>query len=559
MNEQIFWIILKRLRTPFIVLVVTFSVSITGLVLISGMDDSGHVYHMSFFDAFYFVSYMASTIGFGEAPYTFTYPQRIWVSAMIYITVIGWFYGIGTIVSIVQDEALKKAIGRNRFAKQVANLNKKFFIILGYNSVTKSIINKIKNDDYRVVVIDRSETKIEELILEDFYPHVPAYVGEATKQQILKLAGIHQKNCVGVISLFGDDTKNTRVATICKLLNKKVDVIVKATSKQHLEHFEFLNLKHIQNPFDIISKRIYYSITAPSIWLLEMWMHGHSLKLRKRDVFPKGKYIICGYGQMGHAIEAGLKKAGIEYVLYNINSKKYLKTKGTSIFGDHEDEQKLIELGVEDASCIIAATKDDLLNLTILNKAKSLNHDIFTVGRENSLEELNIFQAAKINKIYVLEQILADSTYNHLAKPLSEAFISEVRKKDEDWAKIIVAMLVNMTGLNPSYFETVIDEEHMYALTLELKRGTHVSLAKLRRSRENRDDLLHIVYLILKRDGEIYLMPDNHMQLKIGDELLIVADDENRYDFEYITNNIHELNYILGMDTTKVFLETNKT
>jgi len=118
-------------------------------------------------------------------------------------------------------------------------------------------------------------------------------------------------------------------------------------------------------------------------------------------------------------------------------------------------------------------------------------------------------------------------------------------------------MLNSMTGLNPDYFETIIDEEHMYALDLELKKGSHISLAKLRRSRENREDILHIVYLILKRDGEIYLMPDNQMQLKIGDELLIVADDENREDFEYITNNIHELNYILGMDTTKVFLEAD--
>jgi Trk K+ transport system NAD-binding subunit len=557
MNEQIFWIILKRLRAPFLVLVVTFSISILGLILIPGMDDAGREYHMTFFDAFYFVSYMASTIGFGEAPYTFTYPQRIWVSAMIYITVIGWFYGIGTIVSIIQDEGLKKAINRNSFIRQVAGLGSNFFIILGYNSVTKSIINRINNDEYRVVVLDRDESKIDELILEDFYPHVPAYTGEATKQQMLKMAGIHRKNCIGVIALFGDDTKNTQIATICKLLNKKIDVIVKASSSQHLEHFKYMDLKHVQNPFDIISKRIYYSITAPHIWLLEMWMYGHSLKLRKRDNYPKGKYIICGYGRMGHAIEEGLKKAKIEYVLYNIDSEQYAKAKETTIFGDNEDRQKLLDLGVKDAVCIIAATKDDLLNLTILNKAKSLNKKIFTVARENSLEELNIFQAAKINKIYVLEQILADSTYNHLAKPLSEAFIKEVRKKDEAWAKVIVEMLNNMTGLNPNYFETIIDEDHMYALSLELAKGTHVSLAKLRRSRENRDEMLHIVYLILKRDSKIYLMPDNHMQLKIGDELLVVADDENREDFEYITNNIHELNYILGMDTTKVFLETN--
>ena len=76
MNEQIIWIVLKRLRTPFLIIIATFSISILGLVLIPGLDDSGNVYHMTFFDAFYFVSYMASTIGFGEASYTFNYEQR---------------------------------------------------------------------------------------------------------------------------------------------------------------------------------------------------------------------------------------------------------------------------------------------------------------------------------------------------------------------------------------------------------------------------------------------------------------------------------------------------
>ena len=126
MSDQIIWIVLKRLRLPFLVIITAFAISMTGLLLIPGMDANGHPYKMSFFDAFYFVSYMATTIGFGEAPYSFTYPQRIWVSAMIYLTVIGWFYGIGTIISLVQDETLKKAINKNRFRKTVKDLTEPF-------------------------------------------------------------------------------------------------------------------------------------------------------------------------------------------------------------------------------------------------------------------------------------------------------------------------------------------------------------------------------------------------------------------------------------------------
>jgi Trk K+ transport system NAD-binding subunit len=546
MNDQIIWIVLKRLRVPSIVLILTFSVTIIGLILIPGMDDSGHVYHMTFFDAFYFVSYMASTIGFGEAPYTFTYPQRIWVSFAIYFTVIGWFYGIGAIVSLIQDEALKKAIERNRFRKQIMRLNESFYIIFGYNSITKSIIDRLNGHGYRIVVLDRSDKTIENLILENFYPPVPAFVGDATSQQMLKIAGIHQKNCLGVISLFENDMKNSQIATICKLLNKKLDVIVKATSPQQVEHFKNMNLRHIKNPFTIISKRIYYSITAPHIWLLEMWMYGHILKLRKRDYLPHGRYIICGTGRMGQAIQYGLEKAGVEYVFYNVNSKEYKEKNDSTIFGSQEDVDTLIKLGIKESDCILAATKDDLFNLTLLNKAKQLNPKIFTIARENSLDELNIFQAAKINRIYIVEKILADATYNYIARPLSDLFINEARKRDEEWATVVVNMLNTITGMNPGYYEISLTSDTAYALSLRLEKNEKISLANLRRSREDRNEILKLVYLLLKRGDEVFLMPDSSMNIELGDELLIVSDYENYDDFEYIINNIYELEYALG-------------
>ncbi|WP_434656802.1 NAD-binding protein [Sulfurimonas sp. NW9] len=251
-------------------------------------------------------------------------------------------------------------------------------------------------------------------------------------------------------------------------------------------------------------------------------MYGHILKLKKRDQFPLGKYIIYGKGRMVKAIQEGLQKAGIEYVIEDFDSQRYIEEKNTTIFGDDEDIHRLIELGVKESACIIAATQNDLLNLTILNKAKQLNPKIFTMARENSLDDLNIFQASKINKIYIVEKILADATYSYIARPLADLFIQEARKKDDEWARIIVYMLNNITGMNPMYFETVLNDANAYALTLRLEKGENISLADLRRSRADRNEMLHVVFLLLKRGNNIYLMPDARMNLQIGDELLIV-------------------------------------
>src|SRR3954469_7202260 len=94
------FLILRRMRAPLIVLIVIFSVSVLGLTLIPGQDLAGHPQRMGFFDAFYVMSYTATTIGFGEIPFPFTYNQRMWVTISIYLTVIGWAYAIGSLLAL---------------------------------------------------------------------------------------------------------------------------------------------------------------------------------------------------------------------------------------------------------------------------------------------------------------------------------------------------------------------------------------------------------------------------------------------------------------------------
>ncbi|MEJ2436450.1 MAG: ion channel [Sulfurovaceae bacterium] len=151
MNNNSLWLLLQKMRRPFIVIVVTYTIAIIGLISVDGVSANGEPYHMTIFDAFYFITYTATTIGFGETPFEFTYPQRIWVSMSIYVTVIGWFYGIGSLISILQDKLLIQEIAKTRFEGQVKKINESFFIILGYNNVTKKIIGKVLSKGFRVV------------------------------------------------------------------------------------------------------------------------------------------------------------------------------------------------------------------------------------------------------------------------------------------------------------------------------------------------------------------------------------------------------------------------
>nr|BFE74852.1 hypothetical protein GCM10020092_081530 [Actinoplanes digitatis] len=131
-SSTVFFLILRRMRAPLIVLITIFAVSVLGLTLIPGRDAAGQPTRMGFFDAFYFMSYTATTIGYGEIPHPFTDAQRLWVMATIYLTVIGWAYAIGSLLTLMQDRAFRQALGLQRFIRRVSRLREPFLLIVGY-------------------------------------------------------------------------------------------------------------------------------------------------------------------------------------------------------------------------------------------------------------------------------------------------------------------------------------------------------------------------------------------------------------------------------------------
>jgi hypothetical protein len=60
------FLVMRRMRAPLITLIVIFSVSVVGLTLVPGIGPDGQPARIGLFEAFYFMSYTATTIGFGE-------------------------------------------------------------------------------------------------------------------------------------------------------------------------------------------------------------------------------------------------------------------------------------------------------------------------------------------------------------------------------------------------------------------------------------------------------------------------------------------------------------
>jgi len=546
------------MRIPFLVIVITYTIAIIGLLVIDGTDLNGNHHQMGIFDAFYFVSYMATTIGFGETPFEFTYSQRIWVTFSIYLTVLGWFYGIGSLVSLLQDKLFLQEIERAKFLRQINNLKEKFIIILGYNQITSEIIQKSIEQGIRTVVIEKDKNKINDLILESFTPTVPVLYCESYNIKALERAGIKKYNCKAIVSLFEDDALNLRIALTSKLLNKYVKIAAKSTTSNHSENLKDLDVEIIANPFSIISSEVNMALTAPNLLKLEKWLYKIDNLTTTLPSFPQGKYIICGYGRLGKKIYEKLSLNNIEAELVEFDKDIAMNFTGDEIshitFGSADDKQTLQNVGIEDCVAIIAATNNDTTNLSILATAKKLNPEIMTIVRENEMEDFSIFQNANIDHIFMPSKILINKTANALISPLSDRFIRMIIKKDEKWASSLVKRLLQEINEAPIVFEMEINEKHTPQVFNHLDEDKELTLDIFHRSLHNKEQSNNVVTLLLQREDEYILLPNESEDLKMGDKILFACDENAKNDIEYISSNIYEFYYALtGKEKQTIF------
>ncbi len=546
MSDNALWIILQKLRTPLLVIIVTYSIAILGMVLIPGMDDNGNVYHLSFFDAFYFVSYMASTIGFGEAPYTFTYQQRLWVSVCIYITVVGWFYGIGALVSAVTDKTLKFEMMRSKFRKRVQTIKGDFVIILGYTYVNAEIIKKLHTVNIEVVLIDESEEKINHFLLEDFSHDIPIMVGNALLAETLHDAGILQSNCKAIVSLFNNEEENLRIAILTRFLNPKVKVIAKSTFSDITKSILDTDIAKAINPFEIFAKRVDIALQSPHVLILENWIYENSDLMNQAMFLPKGKYIVCGYGRFGKLLQEKFEKHNLESIFIDekrLASREMIES-GRFIRANPDDKEVLLEAGIQEAVGLIVGTQNDIDNLSIMITAKKLNPDIYLIARENTMQEVSIFQAANIDWVFMLEKILINKVSLSLSKPLKNRFLKLILNKDEEWATRLVKLLRNKIGANPKLMTLKINEEESYAIYHEILEGNEVSINVLSHSLSNWQKNNAVVPLLIHRKNEEILLPKNRL-LQINDSILFACDEYSQEEIELIASNIYDFYYAL--------------
>ncbi|MES9886808.1 MAG: NAD-binding protein, partial [Candidatus Sedimenticola sp. 6PFRAG1] len=285
MNNIIF-IVMRRMRRPVLTLVLTYSIAVLGLVLIPGQDPQGNTWYMDFFHAFYFVSFMATTIGFGEIPYEFTDAQRMWVTFSLYATVVVWIYAIGTLLALVQDKSFQQAMKERRFSRRIRNLCEPFFLVCGYGETGSALVRALTERDQQVVVIDINQDRISELRLENLRQYVPALHGDARRPIHLLEAGLEHPLCEGVVALTNFNEANLKIALTSKLLHPDIKVICRADSHDVEANMSSFGTNYIIDPYDTFGNHLATAMQAPGLYLLHEWLTGIREQELSDPIYP---------------------------------------------------------------------------------------------------------------------------------------------------------------------------------------------------------------------------------------------------------------------------------
>jgi voltage-gated potassium channel len=526
------FLVMRRMRTPLITLIVIFFVSVVGLTLIPGVDPDGRPARLSLFESFYFMSYTATTIGFGELPWAFTPAQRLWVTFSIYLSVVGWAYAIGSMLTLLQDRSFRQALAFRRFTRKVDRLREPFLLITGYGRAGELLAKAFDELGQQIVVIDESSDRVDALDLGAYHADIPGLVADAANPQHLNAAGLSHPYCTGVLALTNDDETNLAVTMTAALVRPDLPVITRTISAPIAERMRAFGTPTVVNPFDRFGEHLRLALNAPASYQLLTWLEaGPGAELPERGHPPRdGRWVMCGYGRFGREVTKDLRDAGLHVTVIEPAGRG--QPEPGVIVGDASDPAVLDRADLVSAVGLVAGTDNDTTNLSMLASARRLNPRLFLAARQNKPTSAALFKAMRVDALLVPTEVVAHEVYAQISTPMLWRFIQEMPARGDEWAADLIQRLRHNCGRElPALWRIELDREQAPSLGRYLASGK-VSLGDLLRSPEDRSRQLRVVPLLLLRGSEGILTPDGGTLLARDDQLLFAGEGSERRELE---------------------------
>ena len=542
-------IVLRSMRRPIMTLLWVYAVAVVGMTLIPGKEVDGEVQYMSIFHAFYFITYTATTTGFGEIPIAFSNAQRMWAILCLYVSVVAWFYAITSIIRLFQNPYYQQALAEKNFTRAVLRIIDPFYILCGFGDTGSLLARGLSDAGIPAIIIEADDERIKALSLRDYRVPMPGLCADAGVPKHLLEAGLTRSNCLGVIIVTSDEEANLKVSVIAHLLNPKAQIITMSKMDIYEERLATLGREvHIVDPFKTFAKGLAAAIFNPSLYILNRWLIGaRGATLTSTINPPYGKWIICGFGRLGNEINEALCSRGIPTVIIdphprpeNCKAQRYICGRTTS--------STLQEAGIENAAGILVGTDDDGHNLGIMINARSLNPEIFMIVRQNRHQNEVAFHAAKADIIMQPSLVTARRIVFSLIAPLLRplfSYLMDGETRDDNLTESLIERLQETVGGVKPHLTTIeINGQTSPAVIDLVEHGQKVLLGDVLRDPANRVEHLATVPLVVHSADQFTVLPSSAYPLGENDQILFCGKESAHSLLRSNLYNEYALDYV---------------
>lgn len=520
--QEIIYLILRQIRRPALILLAAYAVAMLGMVLIPSLDENNELSYLTFFQAFYWVSYTATTIGYGEVPHAFSEWQRFWVAVSIYYTVPAWFYAIGKIISLLQDANFQYALAVSRFQRSVAGLTEKFCIICGFGEAGLRLTQALQAEGFRCVVIEKDPVRLRKLALNSDLSHVLAIEADADNVEFLEKAGIRSPLCRGVVAITDNEAVNLKVALAARLLSSEhryFKIVCRTYSRSGSNQAKALTVDIIINTNRIFTEQLLTALRRPAIAELLARFNGvGGERFEMPPVPPFGRWLICGNNALGLALKRFLDYEGIDCLTLDPT----LPNGPDSICGLGNEAVTLRAARIDRAQAIVTARNSDAENLSIALTAKSMHPAIFVVGKQNKSLHKSLFAVAGFDRLMEEADLIVSQTFSQLARPLLSRFLKLLSHQDEQWGQQLLKRINQWSpDRNPYHRMVRIDAANAPAVVEQLASGRLLRLQTLWAPANQPESVNEALPLLLVRKDQDILLPEPATSLQLGDKILL--------------------------------------
>ena len=414
-------------------------------------------------------------------------------------------------------------------------------MICGYGDTGALLCRWLTERGLEVTVLDNHQDALNVLELTDHQVSIPALRADVMDPENLIVAGIRHPKCQGVITLVHSDAVNLKVAVSAKLLNPAISAICRSEEHDTANNMESFGTDLIVNPFDIFAEYLGLALHDPHKYVLLRWLTGQKgLPLPETIHPPHGRWILCGYGRFGKALNEYLRNEGIEFTIVDPEPDKQ-GAPDDSIRGRGTEADTLREAGVRTASGLVAAADDDANNLSIIITANNENPDLFTVGRLNNQKNLELFQAADIDLTMRKSEIVASWILARITRPLVTEFLRHaIDLPTADIITLVQRIRALTDGRGPATWRFRVNDAETPAIMDQIRCGNAPTISDLCTD-PGSGERLKCMPLLRERQGKPEPLPSFEDIIKEGDRLLFCGRDDLPRHFEWMTGNVELL------------------